>query len=678
MRLQFRHLFPAFLFLCLLLSSIAYAQQRGVKRVEIKTAAGELVGLYEESHALVIGVSDYTAGWPDLESVTKDVQEVSAALEGQGFNVVRVLNPTKLKLVAAFSNFIDQYGYDPDNRLLFYYSGHGYTQELHGRPVGYLVPSDAPNPNEDRKGFSRRSLRMTQILSWSKQIEAKHALFLFDSCFSGSVLKERALVVPQQIRRATSKPVRQFISAGSAGQTVPADSIFRPSFIRGIRGEADLDKDGYVTGTELGLFLQKRVASYDTGQTPQFGKIKDPIYDEGDFVFALPKVVTEPESTAAAPAPATVAAPAPSQFLPDEEMWKELQDSDSPEDFEDFLAAFPESKLAPVARMKLKRLKRKQSKAKAEQQQLAEEAKHLEEERKRLEAEKQQISEAKRKTEEEQKRKQEEERKRQLVEEAKREEERKRQEAEQRRIAEAKRKAEEELAALRQKQEQPKGVWTEPVTGMRFVEVPGGSFEIGDQFGEGEGNEWNNRKITIKSFRLGATEVTQKEWQKIMGSNPSKLFRGSDLPVERVSFNDVQEFIRRLNARTGKRFRLPTEAEWEYACREGGRKVRYCNGKDEARTSEIHYNSGETKRVASFAPNSLGLYDMSGNVLEWTCSEYKKRYDGREEKCAVYASNYSLRGGSWDDDQGWVRAATRYSFGPDFRHFDLGFRLAQD
>jgi hypothetical protein len=115
--------------LTLLLALPSFAAERGIKRVEIKTQAGELVGLYEQSHALVIGVSDYTAGWPDLESVTKDVEEVSAALEGQGFNVVRVLNPTKLKLVAAFSNFIDQYGYDAENRLLFYYSGHGYTQE---------------------------------------------------------------------------------------------------------------------------------------------------------------------------------------------------------------------------------------------------------------------------------------------------------------------------------------------------------------------------------------------------------------------------------------------------------------------------------------------------------------------------------------------------------------------
>ncbi len=354
-------LFQICLIFCL---STSLADTRGIRKVEFKTPSGETVGLYEESHALVIGVSDYTAGWPDLESVAKDVDLVSASLEGHGFNVVRVLNPTKRELSAAFGDFIDEYGYDPENRLLFYYSGHGYTQELHGRQVGYLVPSDAPNPTEDRKGFSRRSLRMTQVLSWSKQIEAKHALFLFDSCFSGSVLKERALVVPQQIRAVTDKPVRQFISAGSAGQTVPSVSIFRPSFIRGIQGEADLDKDGYVTGTELGLFLQKRVSSYDTGQTPQFGKIKDPLYDEGDFVFVLEKSVQKKGSTIASFAPAT------SQFLPEDEMWKEVKDSENAEDFEDFLTAFPDSKLAPVAMLKLKRLKRKQTETKTEQKQL--------------------------------------------------------------------------------------------------------------------------------------------------------------------------------------------------------------------------------------------------------------------------------------------------------------------
>ncbi len=287
-------LFLLYLMLCW---STAFATERGIKRVEIKTVSGETVGLYEESHALVIGVSDYTAGWPDLESVPDDIKAVSQALEKHNFHVVQVLNPTKKKLTAAFTEFIDNYGYNQDNRLLFYYSGHGYTKKVYERNTGYLVPRDAPDPNQDSIGFSQKALQMSQILAWAKQIEAKHAIFLFDSCFSGSVLKERSLLVPRQIQTLTAKPVRQFISAGSEGQTVPAQSVFRPSFTRGIRGEADLDKDGYVTGTELGLYLQRQVANYDTGQTPQFGKIKDPLYDEGDFVFVLPQAALDLGST---------------------------------------------------------------------------------------------------------------------------------------------------------------------------------------------------------------------------------------------------------------------------------------------------------------------------------------------------------------------------------------------
>jgi len=224
-------------------------------------------------------------------------------------------------------------------------------------------------------------------------------------------------------------------------------------------------------------------------------------------------------------------------------------------------------------------------------------------------------------------------------------------------------------------------VWTEPVTGMRLVEVPGGSFEIGDQFDEGNKDEksgWFYGDVDIQPFWLGATEVTQAQWQAIMDSNPSQ-FKGDDRPVEEVSFNDVQKFIKKLNARTGKRFRLPTEAEWEYACREGGKKVRFCNGKDEASKSAIHYTSSKTKPVASFSPNSLGLYDMSGNVWEWTCSEYKKSYDGSEQECAVSAEDYSLRGGSWVDKPWGVRAAGRSNyFYPDGRVSSVGFRLARD
>ena len=129
---------------------------------------------------------------------------------------------------------------------------------------------------------------MNRILTWSREIEAKHAIFLFDSCFSGTVFKAKALPkIPPHISDVTSRPVRQFISAGSAGEEVPASSVFTPSFIRAVRGEGDLDRDGYLTGTELGMYLHKKVLSYNTGQHPQYGKIRDPDLDEGDFVFAL-------------------------------------------------------------------------------------------------------------------------------------------------------------------------------------------------------------------------------------------------------------------------------------------------------------------------------------------------------------------------------------------------------
>ena len=290
MRKQVKHLliFLSFLLLTTPFSG-ATAQTRGISRVVLQIPNGERIQLYSQSHALVIGVSKYQdSAWGQLDSVKNDVREIRDALESQGFNVETILNPTKERMNDGIEDFIGNYGFEKNNRLLFYYSGHGYTQERNGRQFGYLVPSDAPNPLTDEKGFFRKSLKMTRILSWAKEIESKHALFVFDSCFSGSVLRSRALSVPEDISYSTSKPVRQFISAGSADQPVPAESVFRPLFIRGINGKADLDGDGYVTGVELGMYLQKEVPTYESGQTPQYGKIRDPYLDEGNFVFLVP------------------------------------------------------------------------------------------------------------------------------------------------------------------------------------------------------------------------------------------------------------------------------------------------------------------------------------------------------------------------------------------------------
>ncbi len=255
---------------------------RGIQVV--KDARGEQVCLYKESHALLIGVSDYTAGWMDLNSVPQEMDDIADALKRQGFTVTRVMNPDHRELKNAFESFINDYGYDSDSRLLFFFSGHGYSRN--GGTKGYLVPTDAPNPERDNKGFLRKALPMTQILSWCRQMEAKHTLFMFDSCFSGTVFKSKSLPkLPPPISANLSKPVRQFISAGDAGQEVPAKSVFAKCFLKGLSGEADLTKDGYITGMELGMYLRDRVIYYRTGQTPLYGKIRDPELDEGDFVF---------------------------------------------------------------------------------------------------------------------------------------------------------------------------------------------------------------------------------------------------------------------------------------------------------------------------------------------------------------------------------------------------------
>jgi hypothetical protein len=244
----------------------------------------QILSSYSGSYALLIGESQYTHGWSKLITIPGELQQVQDLLTAKGFQVEKSLNLNAKQLESRFKAFIDLYGFDKNNRLLFFYSGHGYTRN----DKGYLVPIDAPNPNFDEKGFLQKALGMNQILTWARRIEAKHALFLFDSCFSGTVFKAKELPeVPRQISEAAKLPVRQFITAGSADETVPAKSVFTPAFIDALRfGWGDLYKDGYVTGEELGLYLKNKVPRHSE-QTPQYGKIKDYDLARGDFVFVV-------------------------------------------------------------------------------------------------------------------------------------------------------------------------------------------------------------------------------------------------------------------------------------------------------------------------------------------------------------------------------------------------------
>lgn len=355
--------------LCLPFSVAASANTRGLSLKLTDSKGGkQSVDLYQGSHALLIGASDYTAGWPDLESIPEELERIAKKLTERGFNVVKVSNPSSRELSRAMEDFIDLYGFDENNRLLFFYSGHGYSRDNGSK--GYLVPTDAPDPRKDEKGFLRKAINMSQILSWARQIEAKHAMFLFDSCFSGTVFKSRALpAFPPHINEATAKPVRQFISAGSAGEEVPARSVFVPALLRALDGDGDINSDGYMTGTELGMYLHNAVLNYQTFQTPQYGKIRDPELDEGDFVFINPNFAI-PVEEAPADAIAEKTSAEEQQRREADAFWAEIKDAVNPTMFKLFSERYPEHSMAALAKIKAEELKKlAEEKRKKEQQQ---------------------------------------------------------------------------------------------------------------------------------------------------------------------------------------------------------------------------------------------------------------------------------------------------------------------
>ena len=216
-----------------------------------------------------------------------------------------------------------------------------------------------------------------------------------------------------------------------------------------------------------------------------------------------------------------------------------------------------------------------------------------------------------------------------------------------------------------------------------MVELPPGSFAMGSN--SGEPNEKPLHSVTIaQPFAIGKTEVTQAQWQALMGDNPSYFSTcGDDCPVEQVSWNDVQDFIKKLNAKTGKQYRLPSEAEWEYACRAGSQQE-YCGSDIADNVSWNGYNSGsfffnKPHPVATKQANAFGLYDMSGNVWEWVEDTYHENYIGAPEDGSAWmnGSMRVLRGGSWGYGQPYSRAAARSKFSDNYRYFSYGFRLAR-
>jgi formylglycine-generating enzyme required for sulfatase activity len=574
----------------------SYAANRGIK-VVAKTADNKEIALYSESYALIVGNGNYTEGWDPLPGALRDVKEVAEALKRKGFRVTVKTDLTMDEFKYAFGEFFMKYGMEKDNRLLFYYAGHGYTQKLiTGEDLGFLVMVDAPVPEKNSLGFDLASVDMGWMVTQAKRINARHALFIFDSCFSGTILNFRERVTPGFISDNVKYPVRQFITAGRASESVPDYSVFKQSFLNLIEGRArEPIPDGYITGEELGLYLKTQVPQYNPNQHPQYGKIRDPKLDQGDFVFVVP------EKTAALKKPRT--GPEPGQ------------------------------------------------------------------------------------------------------------------------------------------------VWKEPTTDMEFVWVPGGCYEMGQTENERQellkaagdehykkyfSDELPRHKICVDGLWMGKHEVTRGQfrrfidetgyqtdadkggyswmwtdsgtgfrWEKKEGYNWQKTgFKQDDNhPVVDVSWNDAKAFLKWLSDKKGNNVRLPTEAEWEYACRAGTQTTRFWgNNPDDAcnyanvhditskRVNEFTWNNhtcndgyANTSPVGNFKPNNFGIYDMLGNVWEW-CegwydTDYYKKSPKQNPKGPSRGSYRVLRGGSWGNDPWFVRCADRGGDVPDVRDSFIGFRV---
>ncbi len=221
---------------------------------------------------------------------------------------------------------------------------------------------------------------------------------------------------------------------------------------------------------------------------------------------------------------------------------------------------------------------------------------------------------------------------------------------------------------------------------MEFVLVKGGCYKMGDSFGDGYIDERPVHEVCVNDFYIGRYDVTQGQWKEIMGNNPSEFdLCGDNCPVENISWNDAQAFIEKLKQRIGKNFRLPTEAEWEYAAKSGGKNEKWAGVSNESELGKYAWydadSGGNTHPVGQKKFNGLGLYDMSGNVWEWCQDFYDENYYKNSPKNNPTGpdsgTNRVLRGGSWFNGAGYTRTEKRLSIIPDYRDGNDGFRLVR-
>jgi hypothetical protein len=338
------------LLIALLMPDFAAADSRGLS-VQLRVSEAKnapVTGafkLYSQSHALVIGIDAYTNGWPRLSNAVKDAKLVAAALQKKGFEVTLKTNLNSARLKQVLEEFFILKGNNVEARLFVWFAGHGHT--LDGE--GYLVPADGPRPDGSGR-FKLKALNMRRFETFVREANAKHVLNVFDACFAGTVFNVQRSLPSTAITRATTEPVRQFLTSGDADQTVSDDGRFRRLFIRALEGggRVDANADGYLTGSELGMYLTDRLTNLSNArQTPRYGKLNDDQYDRGDFVFEL-------ASTALTSPTGPVSSNSQISRVDREALfWQSIKNSTDPIDFRDYLNRFPNGTYSGLARRRL-------------------------------------------------------------------------------------------------------------------------------------------------------------------------------------------------------------------------------------------------------------------------------------------------------------------------------------
>ncbi len=683
--------------LCLLAAGDLLVQtDRGMKAITVHTKEGEAIQLYEDSYALVVGNGTYTKGWNPLRGALQDVEEVADALKKHGFTVTLKKDLTKPKFEDAFERFVTE-GRKENNRLLFYYAGHGHTEKLaNGDDLGYLVMVDVPLP-EDNRINHRKSVDMESLVTQAKRIQARHVLFVFDSCFSGTILNaDRNQEQPESISYSVQHPVRQFITAGSANESVPDKSVFKQAFLNLIGGNArQPEPDDYITGEELGFYLKNQVPKYNKTQHPQYGKINDPNLDQGDFVFVLPKAEgwTPPLEERPTMATLTVTStPSGADIYVDNTWIGKTPLTDYKVDTGVQREKQVEVGLSlsgynnRVARLTLKGGQEEVWQAGRLEKLVSQTATltvtstpsgatvYVDGERiGKTPLQRYEVDTG--------------------VAREKQVEVGLEFPGYQSRVSKLTLKGGQKMpwtVRLEKAPTPPSGAAPE---GM--VLIPAGEFQMGNN--NGDSDEKPVHTVYVDAFYMDIYEVTVGQYKRFVRETGHRAPNWNDVsayfptdrhPIINVSWYDAMAYAQWA----GKR--LPTEAEWEKAARGGlvGQKYPWGNSIDSSKANFNNKVRGTTA-VGSYPPNGYGLYDMAGNVWEWCLDAYDKdSYKNSPRRNPIagadsithITNNFTnvknfrvLRGGSWSNFPENLRAANRLRSDPSYSLTFFGFRCAR-